>query len=620
MKTEQKVRILRIAASAVITAVLLILRPSGIAALAAYLIAYIIIGYDVIFEAIKRIIKGKVLDEHFLMLIATVGAFLLSEYPEALAVMLFYQVGEAFGDAAVDKSRSDVTALLDLRPDRVTLITDGQSVTVSPSELHIGDTVSVSAGQRVPTDCSVIKGTALLDTSAITGEGMPKSVSAGDAVTGGSIVLDATLMFRVEKEYSDSTVAKMLELVEKASEHKAKSESFVSRFAAVYTPIVTASALLVAVIPMITGLISKGVPDLSTLNDAIAFLVVSCPCALVLSVPLGYFSGIGSASKRGVLIKGSDTLEKLASVDTVVFDKTGTLTTGSFEVSEVFAVKGNSREMLMLAAAAEKESIHPVARAICEYTRDLRAPGAENVTEKAGMGTTAEISGMTVSVGNAALMEKIGINVPDVPCGTSAAHIAADGEYLGYIAVSDKVKPNAADAVKKLRAYGVRRTVMLTGDGETAARRAAEKTGIVEYRASLLPDGKAELLQSIKRESVKGSVVFVGDGINDAPVLKVSDVGMAMGALGSDAAVEAADAVIMNDDLESIADAVKTAVKTKRIVTENIVFSITVKVLVMLSGLIFEGSAWILPTAVFADVGVSVLAVLNSLRLLLKKH
>lgn len=585
--------------------------------LACFLVPYLLIGYDVILKALRNIARGQLFDECFLMLVATVGAFVLgflpdghAEHAEAVGVMLFYQVGEFFQSVAVGKSRRSIAALMDIRPDSANLLTDsGEILETDPECIPIGSTILVRPGERIPLDGTVLEGVSALDTAALTGESIPRDVTVGDPVISGCVNLSGLLKIRTEKEFGESTVSRILDLVENASDAKAKSERFITRFARYYTPAVVLSAILLALIPpLFTGF--HFVPWIAR---ALTFLVVSCPCALVISVPLSFFGGIGGASKRGILVKGSNYFEALAAVDTVVFDKTGTLTHGRFTVTEICPAKGtDSASLLHLAAHAELHSTHPIAvslRTACETALDPAL--LSNVTELPGRGISARVGGASVLVGNAALMEAHAIRTDPKSAHAigSTVHVARDGAYCGYIVISDTVKETAADAIKALRALGIHKTVMLTGDRRETAERIAAALSIDSVSPELLPADKVAEVDSLL--NAQSTLAFVGDGINDAPVLARADVGIAMGAFGSDAAIEAADIVLMDDDPARIADAIRIARKTLRIVRQNIVLAISVKVLVMLLAAVGFASLWL---AVFADVGIAVIAILNAMR------
>lgn len=612
MQKEEKITLVRIIVSAALTVALMIISPEPqLLKFLLYLIPYFLIGYDVLFSAVKNIFHGELFDEKFLMTIATIGAFAIGDYPEGIAVMVFYQLGEMLQDMAVEKSKKSVEELMDVRPDSAKLLVDGKLQTVSPESVKVGDIIVTDPGEKIPLDGVVIDGSATVDTKSITGEGMPRDVSIGDNVAAGCINLNGSLNIKVTHEYADSTVAKMLELVNRSAERKAKSENFITSFSKVYTPIVVIAALLVAFVPIIFG------ADFATwLNRALVFLVVSCPCALVISIPLAYFAGIGSSSKKGILVKGSDALEKLSDVSCAVFDKTGTITKGNFVVSAVHPSECSEDELLSYAAAAEAHSNHPVSAALRDKWNNDENYSVSDIEELAGMGVKAMINGKTVAVGNGRLMDSVGALWHNCHKNGTVVHVAVDGEYAGHIVISDEVKPTAQEALALLKKVGVSKTVILTGDNAATAEEVAKKVGADEVYSSLLPADKVAKLDELKG-GTDGKVIFVGDGINDAPVLKLADVGIAMGALGSDAAVESADAVVMDDDLKKLPSIIKIAKKTRRIVTENIVFSLFVKLLIMV--LSVAGVPYMMWAAVFGDVGVSLLAVANSLRLLSTK-
>lgn len=612
MQKEEKIALVRIIVSAALTVALMIISPEPqLLKFLLYLIPYFLIGYDVLFSAVKNIFHGELFDEKFLMTIATIGAFAIGDYPEGIAVMVFYQLGEMLQDMAVEKSKKSVEELMDVRPDSAKLLVEGKLQTVSPESVKVGDIIVTDPGEKIPLDGVVIDGSATVDTKSITGEGMPRDVSVGDNVAAGCINLNGSLNIKVTHEYADSTVAKMLELVNRSAERKAKSENFITSFSKVYTPIVVIAALLVAFVPLIFG------ADFATwLNRALVFLVVSCPCALVISVPLAYFAGIGSSSKKGILVKGSDALEKLSDVSCAVFDKTGTITKGNFVVSAVHPSECSEDELLSYAAAAEAHSNHPVSAALRDKWNNDENYSVSDIEELAGMGVKAMINGKTVAVGNGRLMDSVGAVWHNCHKNGTVVHVAVDGEYAGHIVISDEVKPTAQEALALLKKAGVSKTVILTGDNAATAEEVAKKVCADEVYSSLLPADKVAKLDELKG-GTDGKVIFVGDGINDAPVLKLADVGIAMGALGSDAAVESADAVVMDDDLKKLPTIIKIAKKTRRIVTENIVFSLFVKLLIMV--LSVAGVPYMMWAAVFGDVGVSLLAVANSLRLLSTK-
>lgn len=600
--------VVRIAVSAAVFGVGMIFRDKPFA-LWIFLAAYFIIGLDVLIKAGKNILHGRPFDECFLMTVATLGAFCIGEYPEGVMVMILYQLGEALQDAAVRRSRKSVTALMDIRPDAA-FVKRGEAVEqVPPETVEIGETIVVKAGEKVPLDCVVTSGSSTVDTSALTGESVPVQISAGDTVISGSVNLSGVIEARVTKEFGESTVSKILELVENASAKKARSEQFITRFARIYTPCVVIAALLLAIIPtVINGYEQRYI------YSALSFLVVSCPCALVISVPLSFFGGIGGASAKGILIKGGVTMEQLADCGTVVFDKTGTLTDGTFDITRVMPVNRSEKELLTLAAAAEQGSNHPAALAVMRGF-DGVPPKAE-ITEIAGKGVEAKTEdGVTVLAGNGKLMREKGIeNVPEIESAGTLIFVAADGVYAGAVEISDRIKSDAEKTVSELKKAGIK-TVMLTGDRKAAADITAKKLGLDEWHSELLPDGKVgaveEIIEKNSHKKKKNKTVFVGDGINDAPVLMRADAGVAMGGIGSDAAIEAADAVIMNDEPHKLIEAINISRKTKRIVIENITFSLAVKAAVLILSALGIATMW---SAVFADVGVCLIAVANALR------
>lgn len=580
------------------------------------LIAYAVIGWDVVWKALRNIVRGQVFDENFLMALASIGAFFVGDYSEAVAVMLFYQVGELFQHYAVEKSRRSIGELMDIRPDTAARLQGDEAVAVDPFEVHPGDRILVRPGERVPLDGVVEKGTSLLDTSALTGESVPRTVEEGQEILSGCVNQTGVLAVRVTKEFGESTVSRILDLVENASEKKSRREAFITRFAAVYTPIVVIAAVLLAAVP---PLLVPGQVLGDWLYRALTFLVVSCPCALVISVPLSFFGGIGGASRMGVLVKGGNYLEALSHAQIAVFDKTGTLTRGVFAVQQVCAAAGQEENLLCLAASAERSSTHPIAQSLRAYAagRSLPpAPAPDAVEEIAGRGVCAVIGGKTVRVGSRAMMEENGLlpeGAPEDPSGT-VVHVAEDGQYLGWIQIRDEKKDGAKDALAALKRAGVEKTVMLTGDNERTAREVAGELGIDDVYAQLLPDGKVHKVEALLQEKRgSGTLLFVGDGMNDAPVLARADVGIAMGALGSDAAIEAADVVLMNDDLSRLPRAIRLARRTLRIANQNIVFALAVKVAVLVLSALGLANMWF---AVFADVGVAVLAICNALRAL----
>lgn len=567
--------------------------------------AYLISGYDVLLTALRNICRGRVFDENFLMAVASLGAMLVGESAEGVMVMLLYQLGEYLQHRAVNKSRTNIAALMDVRPETATLLEDGKPVTVKPEDVPVGACILVRPGEKIPLDGVIEEGASALDTAALTGESMPRDVAVGDSVLSGCVNLTGVLTIRVTAEYHQSTVAKILDLVAKSGEHKAQTERFITRFSRVYTPAVCLAAVLIAVIPgLITG-------DWARWNyTALTFLVISCPCALVISVPLTFFSGVGGASRKGVLVKGANHLETLASLDTAAFDKTGTLTRGVFSVAEVRPVGMTEDALLDLAAHAELHSAHPVSsclREVCPHP--LNDARVADVQEVPGRGLSALVDGRTILCGNARLMAEHGVAVPQGELPGTVVHVAVEGAYAGCIVISDTVKDNTRSAIDALKGAGVSRLVMLTGDNEAAASEIAARLGLTEYRASLLPGDKVAALESLLGEGHK--VAFVGDGVNDAPVLRRVDVGVAMGGFGSDAAIEAADVVLMDDEPGKLALAVRIARKTMRIARQNIAFALAIKLAVMLLGILGFANMWL---AVFADVGVAMLCILNALR------
>ena len=580
-----------------------------------YLLPYALIGWDILWKAVRNIKNGQVFDENFLMALATVGAFGCGEYREGVAVMLFYQVGELFQSVAVSRSRASIAQLMDIRPDSANVERDGQVVTVDPEEVAVDEIIVIRAGERVPLDGTVVEGASALDTAALTGESMPRDVATGDEVVSGCVNLSGLLRVKVSRPFGQSTVAKILDLVENSAAKKAKAEHFITKFARYYTPAVVLCAVALAVLPPLVGLGTWRTWVLRALN----FLVVSCPCALVISIPLSFFGGIGGASRQGILVKGGNYLEALAKADTVVFDKTGTLTQGRFAVTEVSPVGMSEQELLELAAQAEQFSTHPIARSI--LTAWGGTPDRDRVAqveELAGRGLRVQVDGKTVLAGNERLMAENGIVLPEQPAAPGTViHLVVEGRYAGRLVIADQLKPGAKEAIQALKAAGVGRTVMLTGDSEAAGQAAAQELGLDQVYAQLLPGDKVDRVEALLKEKAPGhTLVYVGDGINDAPVLSRADVGVAMGAMGSDAAIEAADVVLMDDDLKKLSRAVAIARKTMTIVKENTIFAIGVKLAVLaLSAAGLVGLWW----AVFADVGVSVIAILNASRML-KAH
>lgn len=585
--------------------------PYPLLSLVIFLVPYLVLGWPVLKKAARNIAAGHVFDENFLMCVATIGAFCLAEFPEAVAVMLFYQIGDLFEDYAVDKSRDSIAEMMDICPEQAYIERNGEIEAVDPDEVEVGTIIVVRPGERVPLDGVIVKGETELDTAALTGESLPRNVFTGDPIASGSINLSSTIYIETTKEFEDSTVSRILELVEDAASEKAPMENFITRFARYYTPIVCLLALLIAIIPpFFTGFVWA-----DWVQRALIFLVVSCPCALVISVPLSFFGGIGGASKRGILIKGSNYLEALSHVKTILFDKTGTITKGAFSVSKIEPIGMSREELLRIAAMAEAYSNHPIALSIRkEHEAPLDLDRVSETTEIAGQGVRCVIDGQVVLAGNARLMEANGIAAAMNETKTTVLHIAIDGEYRGSIEVEDTIKEDSVEAIQRIKELGVAHTVMLTGDREEVAAHIAHEAGLDEYHAGLLPEGKIDFLRSYLDEAPKGEkVAFVGDGINDAPALIRSDVGIAMGAMGSDAAIEAADIVFMDDKLSRLADGIGISRKTMRIVYQNIVFALGVKLLVLVLAALGIANMW---EAIFADVGVSVIAILNAMRAL----
>lgn len=611
MSKKQKRMLFRVLASAVLFAVALLLPTEGWLRLFTFLIPYAVIAWDVLWRAVRNIAHGQVFDENFLMSLATVGALATGEYPEAVFVMLFYQVGELFQSYAVDQSRKSITSLMDIRPDYANIEVDGQLRQVDPEDVAVGDTIVIKAGERIPLDGVVLEGTSNVDTAALTGESLPREAQPGDDVISGCVNLSGLLRVRVTKAFEESTVAKILDLVENSSSKKAKAENFITKFARYYTPAVVLAAVALALLPPLF----TSIQWVDSIQRALNFLVVSCPCALVISVPLSFFGGIGGASKNGILVKGGNYLEVLAKTELVVFDKTGTLTRGVFNVTAIHPDHCGEAQLLELAALAESYSDHPISRSLKEaYGKELDASRVSNVEELSGRGVRATVDGRQICAGNDKLMEDIGVSWH--PChrvGTTV-HVASDGVYLGHIVISDEVKPDAKEAITALKACGVRRTVMLTGDAKAVGESVAQELGLDEVHTQLLPADKVTRVEALLGEvSPKGTLAFVGDGINDAPVLSRADIGIAMGGLGSDAAIEAADIVLMDDKPSKLADAIRIARRTLAIVRQNIVFALAVKFLVLALSATGAANMW---EAVFADVGVSVIAILNAMRAL----
>ena len=615
MTRKQKKMLLRIAVSAVLLVAAVLIPYEGPWRFLLFLPAYFVIGWDVLWRAIRNIAHGQVFDENFLMALATVGAFCTGffgegEYPEAVFVMLFYQVGELFQSYAVGKSRKSIASLMDIRPDYANVEREGKLIQVDPEEVAVGDTITVKAGERIPLDGVVLEGQSMVNTSALTGESVPRQVQPGDDVISGCVNQSGLLRVQVTKPFGESTVQKILDLVENSSSKKAKAENFITKFARYYTPIVVFGALALALVPPLflgdwVGWVQK----------ALIFLVVSCPCALVISVPLSFFGGIGGASRQGILVKGGNYLEVLANTEIVVFDKTGTLTQGVFNVTAIHPEESSESSLLEMAALAESYSDHPISRSLKEaYGKEIDASRVGEVEEISGRGVRAQVDGKTVCAGNDKLMEEIGVSWH--PChhvGTTV-HVAVEGQYIGHIVISDQVKPDAKEAIAALKAQGVKKTVMLTGDAKAVGESVARDLGLDEAYTQLLPGDKVERVEALLSEtSPKGKLAFVGDGINDAPVLSRADIGIAMGALGSDAAIEAADLVLMDDKPSKIAKAMEISKRTLRIVRQNIVFALAVKLLVLALTPFGLSNMW---EAVFADVGVMVIAILNASRAL----
>ncbi len=611
MSKREKKQLIRILLSALFYIIAILLPVEGIARLVVFLVVYGMIGGDILLKAVRNILHGQVFDENFLMSVATIGAFFLGEYPEGVAVMLFYQVGEWFQSYAVSKSRRSISELMDIRPDYANVLRDGQLVQVDPEEVQVGDTVIVKPGERIPLDGIITEGFSSIDTSALTGESVPRDVEAGQSIISGCINQTGRLTIQVTKEFGQSTVAKILELVENASDKKSQSENFITKFARYYTPVVVISAALLAVLPpLLTG------QEFSIwVSRALTFLVISCPCALVISIPLSFFGGIGGASKYGVLVKGSNYLEALAATEVIVFDKTGTLTKGSFAVSKLNPVNISAEELLEIAAYAEDYSSHPIAVSIKKaFAKEIETSRITEVEEVAGHGVKAVIDGKVTLAGNAKLMEKEKISYqPEAAAGT-VVHIAIDGNYAGSICIEDEIKEDSRQAIQELKAAGIKKTVMLTGDADAVGQKVAAELKLDKAYTELLPADKVDRLEELMKEkSLKGKLAFVGDGINDAPVLARADIGIAMGGLGSDAAIEAADVVIMTDEPSKIAKVMKISKKTLQIVRQNIILALGVKGVVLVLGAFGLASMW---AAVFSDVGVSVIAILNAIRAL----
>jgi len=621
MNKKQKKVLTRIIVAAVLIVVFSFLPVEGCAAFALFMIPYLVIGYDILIKAGKGIMNHQVFDENFLMAVATVGAIALGDYREGVAVMLFYQIGELFQSYAVGKSRRNISDLMDIRPDYANIERDGEIEEVDPDEVEIGSIIVVKPGEKVPIDGVIIEGTTTLNTSALTGESVPRDASEGDEVISGCINMTGVLRIKTTKEFGESTVSKILDMVENASSRKSRSENFISKFAKYYTPAVCYGALALAVLPPIVRMLFMGLsPEWGDwIMRALTFLVISCPCALVISIPLSFFAGIGGASNAGVLVKGSNYLETLAGTKYVVFDKTGTMTQGVFEVTGVHHNTLPMDEILEYAALAESFSSHPISRSLQKaYGKAIDQSRVTDVQEVSGKGVIAKVDGRTVAAGNAKLMEMEGIPYQECHSVGTVVHMAVDGEYVGHILIADLLKPHSEEAIRALKAAGIKKTVMLTGDAKRVADKVAADLGIDEVHSELLPGDKVAMVEKLlSQKNEKEKLAFVGDGINDAPVLSRADIGIAMGAMGSDAAIEAADIVLMDDDPLKIAKAIRIARKCMRIVYENIYFAIGVKVICLILGALGIANMWV---AIFADVGVMVIAVLNAIRTLYVKN
>ena len=620
MNKKQKKMLIRIIIAAVLIVVFSLLPAEGYLRFVLFMIPYLVIGYDILKKAFKGILNKQVFDENFLMAVATVGAILLGDYSEGVAVMLFYQIGELFQSYAVGKSRRNISELMDIRPDYANIEKDGTLEQVDPDEVEIGTIIVVQPGEKVPIDGVITEGTSTLNTSALTGESLPRDAKAGDEVISGCINMTGLLKIRTTKEFGESTVSKILELVENSSSRKSKSENFISKFAKYYTPAVCYGALALALIPPIVLLI-MGKPAMwgDWIYRALTFLVISCPCALVISIPLSFFAGIGGASNQGILVKGSNYLETLAQTKYVVFDKTGTMTQGVFEVSGIHHNKMPDEKLLEYAALAECSSSHPISKSLQKaYGKPIDRNRVSDIEEISGNGVIAKVNGVSVAAGNTKLMNRLGIAYQDCHHVGTVVHMAIDGKYAGHILISDIIKPHAKEAIAELKKAGISKTVMLTGDSKRVADQVAEELGIQEVYSELLPADKVFRVEELlNQKSEKDKLAFVGDGINDAPVLSRADIGIAMGALGSDAAIEAADIVLMDDDPLKISKAIKIARKCIRIVYENIYFAIGIKVLCLILGALGIANMWM---AIFADVGVMIIAVLNAIRTLFVKN
>ena len=621
MNKKQKKMLTRIIIAFVLIAVLSVLPVDGYLEFALYMIPYLVIGYDILIKAFKGIRNKQVFDENFLMAVATIGAILLKDYKEGTAVMLFYQIGELFQSYAVGKSRRNITELMDIRPDYANIENDGKLEKVDPDEVEIGSIIVVQPGEKVPLDGVIVEGTTTLNTSALTGESLPRSAKPGDEIISGFINMTGVLKIRTTKEFDESTVSKILELIEESSSRKSRSENFISKFARYYTPAVCYGALALAVLPPIVNLVILHNPAMWSqwIYRALTFLVISCPCALVISIPLSFFAGIGGASNAGVLVKGSNYLETLSETKYVVFDKTGTLTKGVFEVAGVHHNTMEQSKILEYATLAESFSSHPISRSLkTAYGKEINQNRVTDVEEISGNGVTAKVDGTPVAVGNVKLMKRIGIEAVECHQVGTVIHVAIDGAYAGHILISDVPKPTSKDAIANLKKNGIKETVMLTGDIDRVAQQVAGELGVDRVYSELLPADKVSKVEELlAKKSEKEKLAFVGDGINDAPVLSRADIGIAMGAMGSDAAIEAADVVLMDDDPIKIVKAIRIAKKCMRIVYENIYFAIGIKVICLILGAVGIANMWV---AIFADVGVMVLAVLNAIRTLFVKN
>ena len=621
MNKKQKKMLTRIIIAFVLIVVLSLLPVDGYLEFALYMIPYLVIGYDILIKAFKGIRNKQVFDENFLMAVATIGAILLKDYKEGTAVMLFYQIGELFQSYAVGKSRRNITELMDIRPDYANIENDGKLEKVDPDEVEIGSIIVVQPGEKVPLDGVIVEGTTTLNTSALTGESLPRSAKPGDEIISGCINMTGVLKIRTTKEFDESTVSKILELIEESSSRKSRSENFISKFARYYTPAVCYGALALAVLPPLVNLVILHNPTMWSqwIYRALTFLVISCPCALVISIPLSFFAGIGGASNAGVLVKGSNYLETLSETKYVVFDKTGTLTKGVFEVAGVHHNTMEQSKILEYAALAESFSSHPISRSLkTAYGKEINQNRVTDVEEISGNGVTAKVDGTPVAVGNVKLMKRIGVEAVECHQVGTVIHVAIDGAYAGHILISDVPKPTSKDAISNLKKNGIKETVMLTGDIDRVAQQVAGELGVDRVYSELLPADKVSKVEELlAKKSEKEKLAFVGDGINDAPVLSRADIGIAMGAMGSDAAIEAADVVLMDDDPIKIVKAIRIAKKCMRIVYENIYFAIGIKVICLILGAVGIANMWV---AIFADVGVMVLAVLNAIRTLFVKN